>query len=55
MEEVDQKREEVFAKKGFVTKEDEEAIKNSIVEDIKQNDPNLWQTLSQQGIIKNGQ
>ena len=55
LEEVDQKREEVFAKKGFVTKEDEEAIKNSIVEDIKQNDPNLWRTLSQQGIIKNGQ
>ena len=55
LEKVDQKREEVFVKKGFVTKEDEEAIKNSIVEDIKQNDPNLWRTLSQQGIIKNGQ
>lgn len=48
LEEVDQKREEVFVKKGFVRKEDEEAIKNSILEDIKQNDPNLWQTLSQQ-------
>ena len=41
LEKVDQKREEVFAKKGLVTKEDEEAIKNSILEDIKQNDPNL--------------
>jgi integrase len=48
LEEVDQKREELFVNKGFVTKEDEEAIKNSIFENIKQNDPNLWQTLSKQ-------
>ena len=34
MDEVDQKRQEMYAKKGFVTKEDEEAIKNSIVEDV---------------------
>ena len=45
LEKVDQKREEVFAKKGLVTKEDEEAIKNSILEDIKQNDL-IWQSLS---------
>jgi integrase len=45
LEEVDQKKQEMYAKKGFVTKEDEEAIKNSIVEDVKQNDPDLWHML----------
>ena len=45
MDEVEQKRQEIFAKKGFVTKEDEEAIKNSIIEDVKQNDPALWHML----------
>ncbi len=48
LDEVNQKREEIFAKKGFVTKEDEELIKNSILDDIKQNEPGLWQTLSHQ-------
>jgi integrase len=48
LEEVEQKRQEIFAKKGFVTKEDEEVIKNSILEDVKQNDPDLWQTLFHQ-------
>jgi hypothetical protein len=48
LEEVEQKRQEIFAKKGFVTKEDEEAIKNSIIEDVKQKDPDLWQTLFHQ-------
>src|SRR5215208_8073060 len=46
LEEVDQKREEVFAKKRFVTKEDEEAIKKSIFEDIKQDDPNFADFIS---------
>jgi integrase len=45
MDEVDQKRQEIFAKKGFITKEDEEAIKSSIIEDVKQNDPDLWHML----------
>jgi integrase len=45
LDEVDQKRQEVYAKKGFITKEDEEAIKNSIIEDVKQNDPGLWHML----------
>jgi integrase len=45
LDEVDQKRQEIYAKKGFVTKEDEEAIKNSIIEDVKQNDPDLWHML----------
>jgi|SRR5215207_5905042 len=45
LDEVDQKRQEMFAKKGFVTKEDEEAIKNSIIEDVKMNDPDLWHML----------
>ena len=31
LDEVDQKRQEMYATKGFVTKEDEEAIKNSII------------------------
>ena len=35
----------MYTKKGFVTKEDEEAIKNSILEDVKQNDPDLWYML----------
>ncbi len=41
LDEVDQKRQEIFAKKGFITKEDEEEIKNFIVGDLKQNDPDL--------------
>jgi hypothetical protein len=41
LDEVDQKRQEMYAKKGFITKEDEEAIKNVIVGDLKQNDPDL--------------
>ena len=45
LDEVDQKRQEMYATKGFVTKEDEEAIKNSIIEDVKQNDPDLWHML----------
>jgi hypothetical protein len=45
MDEVDQKKQEMYATKGFVTKEDKEAIKNSIVEDVKQNDPDLWRML----------
>jgi integrase len=45
MDEIEQKRQKIFAKKGFVTKEDEEAIKNSIIEDVKQNDPDLWHML----------
>ena len=48
LEEVDQKRQEMYARKGFVTKEDEEEIKNSIVEDVKQNDSDLWQILFNQ-------
>ena len=45
LDEVDQKRQEMHAKKGFITKEDEEAIKKSIVEDVKKNDPDLWHML----------
>jgi site-specific recombinase XerD len=45
LDEVDQKKQEMYATKGFVTKEDEEAIKNSIAEDVKQNDPDLWHML----------
>ena len=45
LDEVDQKRQEMYAKKGFVTKEDEEAIKNSIIEDVKKNDQDLWHML----------
>jgi integrase len=45
LDEVDQKRQEMYATKGFVTKEDEETIKNSIIEDVKQNDPDLWHML----------
>ncbi|HSF51335.1 MAG TPA: site-specific integrase, partial [Nitrososphaeraceae archaeon] len=41
LDEVDQKRQEIFAKKGFITKEDEEEIKNFVVGDLKQNDPDL--------------
>ncbi|HEX6645733.1 MAG TPA: site-specific integrase [Nitrososphaeraceae archaeon] len=48
LDEVDQKRQEMYAKKGFVTKGDEEAIKNAIIEDVKKNDPDLWQILFNQ-------
>ena len=40
-----QKRDEILSKKGFVTKEDEESIENSVMDSIKENDPNLWKTL----------
>jgi len=45
MDEVAQKREEILSKKGFVTKEDEESIENSVLEYLKRNNPSLCQTL----------
>jgi hypothetical protein len=31
-----------------VTKEDEESIENSVLDDLKRNNPSLWRTLIQQ-------
>jgi hypothetical protein len=45
LEKVAEKREEILSKKGFVTKEDEESIENSVLDDLKRNNPSLWQTL----------
>ena len=32
-------------KKGFVTKEDEDSIETSVMDSIKESDPNVWKTL----------
>ena len=40
-----QKRDEIMLKKGFVTKEDEDSIETSVMDSIKESDPNVWKTL----------
>jgi integrase len=48
LEEIERKRKEILSKKGFITKEDEELIDKSILEEIKQTDLNLWKTVFKQ-------
>jgi len=40
------KKEEILSKKGFITKEDQKSIEDSVMDSIKkESDPNLWKTL----------
>jgi hypothetical protein len=48
LDEIDNKRKEIMSKKGFITKEDEEAIDKSILEKVKQNHPHLLKTVFKQ-------
>jgi hypothetical protein len=45
--EIYQKREEILSKKGFITREDQISIEDSVMDSIKESDPNLWKTLLQ--------